>query len=67
VPVGCCGKRAWLFVRGITGRDEQDAIQVQELSGRSGDREVAPVNRIKTAPQESQAHIERAPNKRLMV
>jgi len=25
-----------LFVRGITGRDEQDAIQLQELSGRSG-------------------------------
>jgi hypothetical protein len=36
VPVRGCGQRAWLFVRGITGRDEQDAIQLQELSGRSG-------------------------------
>jgi hypothetical protein len=44
------GERARLFVRGITGRDEQDAIQLQELSGRLGNREVAPVDRIKTAP-----------------
>jgi hypothetical protein len=28
VPVRGCGQRAWLFVRGITGRDEQDSIQL---------------------------------------
>ena len=47
---------AWLFVRRISGRDEQDLIQTQQTPRRLRNREMAAVNRIKTAAQNSQTH-----------
>lgn len=56
ITMACGSQGTRLFVRRVSGRDEEYPVQMKELPCRLCDRQMAPVNRIKTAAQESQAH-----------